>query len=274
MSAKALPPVITDTHCHLERFRRPPDVLERAKEAGVRVIAVTSRPSDFRMLFPLYGRREGVRLALGLHPLEVSRVNLRDELRLFASYADHTSFIGEIGLDRSTEGRESERLQDEAFTGILAMSGVSDKVATVHSRSATQLTIRRLVEAKARRVILHWFTGPQRDIDGGLDAGFYFSINPQMTRSKRGALLITQLPPERVLLESDGPYGRVGNRETEPRDMALVIAALGRVWSATPDEVAATLDGNLKAISAGMPMMPVASRAGDNEGPETIRVGQ
>lgn len=240
----------TDTHCHLERFRRPQDVLARSVEAGVRVIAVTSRPSDFRMLFPLYGRREGVRLALGLHPLEVAKVDLESEMALFSGYAAHTSYIGEVGLDFSRDGRGSLVKQEKAFDAILAIPGVTEKILSVHSRGAAKEVITRLRQAGASRVVLHWFTGGIRDLDDALDAGFYFSINPVMTRSVKGRTIIDRLASARVLVESDGPYARIDGRELEPRDVCLAFGYLAKQWQMTSDEVSAEVAENLRHLIA------------------------
>jgi TatD DNase family protein len=238
----------TDTHCHLERFRRPSDVLARAKAARVRLVAVTSRPSDFRMLFPLYGRREGVRLALGLHPLEVAKVDVESELRLFARYASHTSYVGEIGLDLSAEGRGTSGAQHRAFESILSFAEVPSKVMTVHSRGAAREVVDALVAAEAMRVIMHWFTGALRDLDTALEGGFYFSINPAMIKSAKGRKVIDRLPRERVLLETDGPYVRVGTNAAEPRDVWLVIGYLAQTWSLTPIEAARLIERNLRQL--------------------------
>jgi TatD DNase family protein len=243
----------TDTHCHLERFHRPPDVLDRARAAGVRVIAVTSRPSDFRMLFPLYGRRAGLRLALGLHPLEVERIDLRQELALFRGYAAHTSYIGEIGLDLSPEGRPSRRLQEEALASVLSTPDVPDKVLTVHSRRAARQTIEHLTAAHAGRVIMHWFSGSVTDLEVALNAGFYFSINPAMIRSKKGQAVAAAVPRNRVLLESDGPYVRVRGRDAEPADVISVADYLGRQWEESGDDVLARLAANLRQLCEGLP---------------------
>ena len=239
----------TDTHCHLERFRRPQDVLARSAEAGVRVIAVTSRPSDFRRLFPLYGRRKGVRLALGLHPLEVAKVDLESELALFSVYAAHTSYIGEVGLDFSRDGRDSRPKQEKAFDAIMAIPGVAAKILSVHSRGASREVIASLRRASASRVVLHWFTGGLRDLDTALDAGFYFSINPAMTRNTKGRTIIDRLTSARVLVESDGPYARIDGREMEPRDVRLALGYLAGQWRMTPDEVAAQVAKNLRDLT-------------------------
>jgi TatD DNase family protein len=238
----------TDTHCHLERFRRPAEVLARAKAARVRVIAVTSRPSDFRTLFPLYGRREGVRLALGLHPLEVGKVDVASELRLFERYAEHTSYLGEIGLDLSAAGRETSDDQHRALESILSIGDVRKKVMTVHSRGAGRQVLDALVAARATRVIMHWFTGALSDLDRVLDAGFSFSINPAMTRTVKGRKLIDRIPRERVLVETDGPYVKVGINIAEPRDVWVVINDLAAAWSLTPSEAARLIEGNLRQL--------------------------
>jgi TatD DNase family protein len=208
------------------------------------------------MLFPLYGRREGVRLALGLHPLEVAKVDLANELALFQGYAGHTSYIGEIGLDYSRDGKPSRAIQEEALDVILATKGVTEKVMSVHSRSASKATVARLRNAKATRVILHWFSGSMADLDAGLDAGFYLSVNPAMTGSEKGRKIIERLPRDRALVESDGPYARVAGRQLEPPDVSIAIAHLGKVWDSSQADVAHQLSLNLRRLCDGLPTAP------------------
>jgi TatD DNase family protein len=205
------------------------------------------------MLFPLYGRREGVRLALGLHPLEVAKVDLAKELALFQGYAGHTSYIGEIGLDYSRDGKPSRAIQEEALDAILDTRGVAEKVLSVHSRSASTATVERLRNAKATRVILHWFSGSMADLEAGLDAGFYLSVNPAMTWSEKGRKIIARLPWDRALVESDGPYARLAGRQLEPPDVSIAIAYLGKIWDGSSADVAHQLSLNLRRLCDGLP---------------------
>lgn len=227
-------------------------MLARAREAGVRLLAVTSRPSDFRRLFPLYGRREGVRLALGLHPLEVSKVDLARELHLFQGYSSHTSYIGEIGLDLSVEGRSTQPEQERAFEAVLATEGVATKVMTVHSRGAAREVVAAIAEAGATRPILHWFSGAFRDLDAALDAGCLFSINPSMTHSVKGQKIIARIPQERILVETDGPYARLRGRAAEPRDVWQVIDYLALQWQLPQNATAGLVEENLGRLVAGL----------------------
>jgi TatD DNase family protein len=215
-------------------------------------VAVTSRPSDFRTLFPLYGRRSGVRLALGLHPLEVSKVDVDRELKLFRSYASHTSYIGEIGLDLSAHGRETRTEQFNAFEAILATKGVPEKVMSLHSRGAAREVVAAIAEAGATRAVMHWFSGALRDLDAGLQAGCFFSINPSMTQSAKGKRIIAAIPRERMLVETDGPYVRAEGRVLEPRDVWGVIDYLAREWQMPRGGAAELLEANLAQLVAGL----------------------
>jgi TatD DNase family protein len=201
------------------------------------------------MLFPLYGRREGVRLALGLHPLEVSRIDISRELDLFRRFADHTSYIGEVGLDFSREGKASQQVQERVFDSILAISNMSEKFLTIHSRGAAKPVIDRLRLVGARRAVMHWFTGSAKDLEAGLDAGLFFSINPSMTRSIRGKALISRLPRNRILAETDGPYVQVSRRVVEPREVWLVIDYLAKEWQLPREAVASQLEDNLRLLT-------------------------
>lgn len=200
------------------------------------------------MLFPLYGRRDGVRLALGLHPLEAAKVDLARELSLFESYADHTSYIGEVGLDRSRDGKASAAQQERALDAMLATPGVVGKVLTVHSRGASAAVIERLRAANATRVILHWFSGSLAELEAAIEAGFYLSVNPAMTRTEKGRSIIDHVPRDRVLVESDGPYARVSGRQLEPSDVTLAVNYLGKRWAEPPEAISTQLEGNLRKL--------------------------
>lgn len=73
-----------------------------------------------------------------------------------------------------------------------------------------------------------------------------------MTRSTKGKQIIQRLPPERVLVESDGPYVSRHGRPVEPRDVWTVIDHLADHWTGTRDDAAAQLSTTLLKITAGL----------------------
>jgi TatD DNase family protein len=237
-----------DTHCHLDRYERPTDVLTRAEAAGVVMVAVTELPSGFQRLKVRLGKRVLVRPALGLHPMKAATASPLEQA-LFARLLGETDYVGEVGLDGSREGKPTLRAQAKAFTRVLAQPGIQHKILTVHSRGAEQQTIEALSAAGVHG-ILHWYSGALRHIEPALAAGLRFSVNSSMLRSKNGQRIIAELPHDRVLTETDGPYTKVGAKTAEPSDIPTVIAGLARIWGEEPGQVRDVVFENMATLAA------------------------
>jgi TatD DNase family protein len=177
-----------DTHCHIDRYPDPPALLRAAASLDVMTIAVTDLPSAFQRLdVTLRGTRR-LRLALGLHPLRAGAASAM-ELRLFTRLLPRTSYVGEVGLDFSADGKATRRRQVDVFERLLAEPALPTKVLSVHTRRAEAESITRLAQVGAR-AILHWYSGPASPIDDALSAGMYFSVNPAMLRSRNGQRIL------------------------------------------------------------------------------------
>lgn len=240
-----------DTHCHVDLYPDPTGVAQRAERAGTVVIAVTNLPSAFEAAFPHVQRFRNLRLALGLHPLTAAQ-HSPTELASFARNAPRTSYIGEVGLDRSAEGRSSIELQRRSFRYVLDLLQGKAKVVTIHSRGAEAEVLDLLAEHKCRGTILHWFTGSWKTAERAIAAGHMFSINTAMVQSPKGRLLTESLPRERVLLESDGPFIKIGQRAVEPSDLQIVEGVLSQWWGEHVDDVRAQLKRNVLSLLAGI----------------------
>ncbi len=240
-------PGFIDSHCHLERYPRPTEVLRDASARGVVVVAVTELPSSYQRLALRLGKRPGVRLALGLHPLSVLLATPL-ELTLFTRLLDRTEYVGEIGLDGSGEGRSTLREQRKVFEHLLRHPGIRTKILTVHSRGAEAETIATLAEARVT-AILHWYTGALSHIDAALEAGLYFSVNMAMLRSRNGLRILAALPPERVLTETDGPYTKLAGRAAQPSDIPDTVRDLSRTWNEEPEQTRARIFATMASVA-------------------------
>jgi len=237
-----------DTHCHLDQYSKPLEVLKRADAASITTIAVTETPSGFQRLALRLGARRAVHVALGLHPLRAATASPMD-LALYTEMLDQTDYIGEIGLDGSQAGRNSFRQQVKVFEHLLQQPRTKRKVMTVHSRGAERETIERLADAGVT-AILHWYSGPLKHIDTALAAGLWFSVNPAMLKSRNGQRILAALPPQRVVTETDGPYSKISGRPSEPADIAFVVTGLARTWGTEPEECQRRISDNMAAITA------------------------
>ena len=207
--------MLIDMHCHFDMMPNPEGYILQREQMGDFVIGMTNRPSHFRMGLPHINALKHIRLALGMHPLLVAS-NIK-ELPMFGTLIDKTSYIGEIGLDFSREGRVTKSQQIDALHKILFGLRGKKKIVSVHSRRAEKELLNLLREYEIQNVIFHWYSGAVGLISDIIEQGYYFSINEAMTLSKNGQAIIEKIPKERILTESDAPY----NEKTDIRKALL-----------------------------------------------------
>lgn len=193
-----------DTHCHFDIMPHPEAYISAKEKAGDIVIGMTNLPSHFKIGQPYIKSYKHVRLALGLHPLLASE-SIND-LALFNSLLNQTSYVGEIGLDFSKEGIATKNTQIMVLRSLLESLRGKQKIISVHSRKAERVLFDLLCEYNIQNVIFHWYSGPVDLIPSIISKGYYFSINESMTRSKNGRAILEQIPRNRILTETDAPY--------------------------------------------------------------------
>lgn len=226
--------MLIDTHCHIDRFRDPSGLARSCEDEQIMTVAVTNIPSHFQLAQPHLSGMSYVKPALGLHPLAVGE-NHR-ELPLFLQLLPETDFIGEIGLDLSKEGLRTKALQIKAFSSIIeAVSGTS-KFVTMHSREAADEVLETLKRFEFRNAVFHWFSGTLESLGEAIEWGCWFSVNTNMVGTKKGSEIVSRLPKDKVLTETDGPYIKIGKRPAEPSDVRIVLSALAASWSVSLDE--------------------------------------
>lgn len=196
--------MLIDTHCHFDMMLNPVQYINEQEGLGNIVIGMTNLPSHFEVGYPFVQNYKHIRLALGLHPQVADKASR--ELSMFARFVDKTSYIGEIGLDFSPEYRNSWNRQVANLIYVLECIRGKNKLVSVHSRGAERELLDMLKEYKIQNVIFHWYSGPLDLIPDIIDIGYYFSVNEAMVRSKKGKLIISKIPADRILTESDAPY--------------------------------------------------------------------
>jgi TatD DNase family protein len=226
-----------DMHCHLDRYPNPKLIAGKAKRAGVTIIAVTNLPSHFRDGLAPASQLANVRLSLGLHPMLAPHSEM--ERRLFSELLSKTSYVGEIGLDFGKQGSATREAQIDSFSFILKQIHKTGKVLSIHSRKAEHETLDILDEYKVRAATFHWFTGDDSALRRLIGDGHYLSINLAMLRSNTGRHTVSEIPKERVLFETDGPYCKGAKGPAGPWEVAGVALQVSQLWGCSVE--AATL---------------------------------
>ncbi len=236
-----------DTHFHLDLQSNPSAVATSIEQAGIYTVAVTNAPSVFQATVGLVSGSTYLRPSLGLHPELVATHD--HELPLLEEYLPLTRYIGEVGLDFTTNDKELRQRQRRVFGRILELSaGYSDRILTVHSRRAELEVIDMVGIDYPAQVILHWYSGSARNLGKAVENGLWLSVNPAMMRSKRFLSMLGDVPRNRILLESDGPFVEVGRRDALPHDVSLVVSALADTWGVDVNNAQQTLWSNFSAL--------------------------
>jgi TatD DNase family protein len=219
-----------DTHCHLDLYKNVSEVIREAERAGVFVLGVTNTPSVFPYTENLSKQYGHVAPAIGLHPELI--LQRKHELPQLWEYLKRTRYVGEIGLDYVTRDQNVRMVQREIFSQIIdRCAQYPDKILTVHSRRSASDVIRIIGNSFPGKIIMHWFSGSEREADAAISDGYYFSFNSSMVKSKKGRTLALKIPRDRLLTETDGPFISISGHPVQPGHIPLIIESLAALFA-------------------------------------------
>jgi TatD DNase family protein len=249
---------LVDFHCHLDLYPDHEAAVRECEEAGVFTLTVTTTPKAWPRNHELASRTKHVRAALGLHPQLVA--DRACELALWETHLPETRYVGEVGLDASPRYFHSFDQQRTVFEHVLrCCAKAGNKVLTVHSVRAVRIVldcIEANLPATRGQVVLHWFTGSKAELRRAIEMGCYFSINAAMFATERHVALISAVPRDRVLTETDGPFTTTGGRPAKPTDVSTVVGSLANLYSLEPVECAAIVRRNFRTLLGGTSELP------------------
>ncbi|MDJ0304677.1 MULTISPECIES: TatD family hydrolase [Dehalobacter] len=200
---------LIDTHFHLDHYSDHPNVYKKINEIQQYTLCVTNQPEVFESCMDLYPTTKYVKFAIGYNPQLINEVKFNQQS--FLSNLDRTKYVGEVGLDFSSRYINEKKQQIEIFNFICEHA--ENKIMTVHCKKAEIELVEILTTHKNKKVILHWYSGDQFCLEQFLQLGCYFSINNNMISSIKGKKIISNLPLNRMLVESDGPFSKINDRK-------------------------------------------------------------
>lgn len=213
-----------DSHCHFDMFNNPEEIIRSCETQKIITIGMTNLPSHFEMGIRHIREFKYVRLALGLHPLLAEKHS--SELLKFRNNIDNTSYIGEVGLDFSKEGISTKELQIESFEYVLKTIDGKKKVLSIHSRRAEKEVLEFLKKYQVSSAIFHWYSGSIAVLKSIIENGYFFSVNTAMINSSSGQNIISAIPLNRLLTETDSPYVSINGVTSKPIDVKVVVRFL------------------------------------------------
>lgn len=212
-----------DFHVHIDYYSNYKEIFDFYDKQKIYALFVTNFPEVFQKSLEIFPESKYVNIALGYHPemIDIRPFNRKH----FDQYLGMTKYLGEVGLDYSKKHYRYRDEQSKIFTYICQRASEEQKILSVHSRSAERDVLDTLIKSNIKYAVFHWYTGSMKDLQDILSAGYYLSLNPSMLRSKKGKEIIENVPLERILIETDGPYGSIGKHNIIPNDLPRVYSA-------------------------------------------------
>ena len=240
-----------DFHCHLDLYPNALQLLDEVARRNEFTLAVTTSPRAFIATSRVFSGRASVHIGLGLHP-EVAEAKQGEEDLLVQLIAS-ARFIGEIGLDGSSRFKRSLPLQVRIFTSAIAeCQRQGGRVMSIHSRGAETRVLDTLeAHPGAGTPVLHWFSGNRAELQRAIRLGCWFSVGPAMLAGAKGRAHLSEMPLNRVLPETDGPFAKRRGASLMPWEASDIADYLEPLLNGST--AAETLRANLHTLLALRP---------------------
>lgn len=203
---------IFDTHSHYDADRfegGAEELLSSLFADGLSgVVHASTDPASAQFGLEMSRRFERFYTSVGIHPEYADEYGPADVegLRELAQCSEKVVAIGEIGLDYHYEGYNRER-QIALFRAQIELAKELGLPVIVHCRDATGDCMEILRETRPNGV-MHCFSGSWETAKELLGLGMYVGFTGVLTfkNSKKAQEVVTKMPLERLLLETDCPY--------------------------------------------------------------------
>lgn len=207
--------MLVDSHCHLEYKGLVEDrqgVLARAREAGVGgFLSISTRQCEWDQVIATAEREDDVWASVGIHPHEAdAHADLGETALLERGGHPKVIAIGETGLDYYYD--HSDRLTQQAlFRTHIAVARQTGLPLIVHTRDAEDDTARIIADEMGKGAfpaLIHCFTASAEFAGRMLELGLTISLSGIVTfkNAKDLQAIATELPEDRILVETDAPF--------------------------------------------------------------------
>ncbi len=253
-----------DSHCHInfpEFSERLPALFAKMAENQVsHALCVSVELDKFPEIRAMAEAYPQVYASVGVHPDYEETAEPTVEQLVELSQHPKVIAIGETGLDYFRLKGDLE-WQRERFRIHIRASRESAKPLIIHTRAASEDTLRILEEEKASvhaggvAGVMHCFTESLAVAQASMEMGFYISFSGIVTFKNAKDLqeVARHVPLERMLIETDSPYLApvpMRGKTNEPGFVKHVAEYLADLKGVSVDELARITSANFRTLFA------------------------
>jgi len=233
-------------------------VVARARAAGVATLIVTGTTVLESRLAAEIADRFDLYCTAGVHPHHARDCNDTTiaELRHLAVHPRCVA-IGECGLDFN-RNYSPHPDQEKWFIAQLELGLELGRPLFLHSRDAHPRFAEMLRRYRPPRGVAHCFTGEKDELHAYIELGLYIGITGWICDERRGQhllKLVSDIPSDRLLLETDSPYltprdmrPQPKARRNEPAFLPHIAKTVARALGRPVEEVAAETSRNAQTL--------------------------
>ncbi|MDN4619058.1 TatD family hydrolase [Paenibacillus sp. PsM32] len=209
-----------DFHVHIDYYSSYQEIYKHYDQKKIYALFVTNFPEVFKKAKRTFPDSRYVKIALGYHPemLRIKPFNQKE----FDEAFKNAEYIGEVGLDFSKPYIRYKEEQLRIFRYICKKAASQNKIMSIHSRKAVKEVLSILKEYGVKRAVFHWYTGGIIDLKKIIERGYYLSLNPAMLKTKAGKEIIKNVPLQKILIETDGPFSKYKSHQIRPQDIPSI----------------------------------------------------
>jgi len=237
-----------DFHCHLDLYPNALTLVDQVADRNLFTLVVTTSPRAWKATSRVFAGRDNIKVALGMHPEIVGKKI--SERGLLISCVAEARFIGEIGIDGSKQHEDTLDLQESVLKDILIeCERCGGRILSIHSRNAACRVLDLIEQHSGTSIpVLHWFSGTVEETRRAVAMGCWFSVGPAMLRGAKGRRILAELPMNRVLPETDGPFTKNGSAPFMPWEAISIAEPLTIIWNETEEAVRKQFKRNLAVL--------------------------
>jgi TatD DNase family protein len=263
--------MLVDSHCHLDfpDFTDDLDaIVARAEASGIgRIITISTRVKRLGELLAITERFPDVYCSVGTHPHNADEEDgiPANELVELTRHPKVVA-LGEAGLDYFYQ-HGSREAQERGFRAHITAARTTGLPLVIHTREADQDCARILEDEMAKgtfRAVLHCYTGGRELAMRAIALGLSISFTGILTFKKSQTLrdLATELPADRIMVETDSPYlapGKFRGKRNEPAYVVEIAKVLAETRGVSFEEISRQTTENFFRLFSKVPSAAATS---------------